>query len=111
MYIIPRKLGYTRDEDEVDVLGAVLDDAVEAAQVLPVGLCQWRFAERVEGRPVVPVHEDHHALAGGPVQVEERGLQALGIRFRGPVRIKSGGMPDQFQLHENAPSPVPGTAP
>ena len=59
-----REHAHAGDEDEADMLGAVLDDAVEPAQVIPVGSRKIGIVEHVEDRLVVLVDQNDHVPLG-----------------------------------------------
>ena len=90
------------DEDEADMLGAVLDDAVKPLQTVPVGPRPRRVVERIKDEPVVLVHEDHDAPARPAVQVVEKRPQTLGGRVRAGHLIQSGRVSGQVQLRADA---------
>ena len=100
---------HTGDEGELDVSVAVLDRAVQPAQVVAVGgglrvggggrfaalACRRRSFQGVQDRPVVLVHEDDDALARPVVQrlqkvgEASRGRGNVGGRQPGPAFARS----------------------
>jgi len=98
----PGEHAHAGDEDEADVLGAVLDHAVKPLQTVPVGPRPRRVVERIKDGPVVLVHEDHGAPARPAVQVVEKRPQTLGGRVRAGHRIQSGRVSGQLQLRADA---------
>ncbi len=94
----PGEHAHAGDEDEADMGGAVLDDAVDTAQVLPVGAGPVGVGQPVKDRLVVFIDEDHDTLAGGVMQVVEKRLQTLGRGVRAGQRHQSGRVLDQAGL-------------
>ncbi len=58
-------------EHETDVSGAALDDAVQTAQVVAVGLRLVLPLQQVQDRLVVFVHQNHHLPTGGAMQLTD----------------------------------------
>ena len=65
-------------EDETDVAGAVLDDAVETTQIVAGACASSWFLQHIQDRLVVFVHQNHHRLAGVAIETDDEMLQTLG---------------------------------
>ena len=66
------------EQREPDVRVAVLDDGVQAAQSVPVGLGHFRLLQRIEYRLVVFVHQHRHPSSGAFVQLGDQPAEAGG---------------------------------
>ena len=96
-----REHAHAGDEDEADMLGTALDDAVEPALVIPVGPCEIGVAEHVEDRLVVFVNQNGHLPPGGMAQAIKKIEKAFGSGTARRNR-ESGVTFDHFQLREDA---------
>ncbi len=108
-----RELAHPRQENETELLVAVLDRPVQAAQEVPVGPRQFPVAERVQDRLVVLVHQNDHlppgALVQGLDQFPEtvRGLGGPRFEARAPLRrrqLSFHGYPNPVRDDEIAPA-------